>query len=128
MRAGLLAAVAALAAALATSLALALPASSLALPKLYECQHPMITGQEAYHLVDVSPATACKTVRELAAFVHNGAKGYKLYRCAGLGKPVLVISQLDGWKLQISRRYGLVMSRGGSLFAVTGTDFPLNCT
>ncbi len=127
MRAGLL-----VAAALAAA-ALSLPASSLAEPRLYECQHPTVTGQEAYHLVAVSPARACAAVRELAAFVHGGSQGYKLYRCAGRtasnpGRPVLVISRLDGWKLHISQRYGLVMSRERSSFAVTGTDFPLNCT
>lgn len=104
-----------------------------AAPKLYECQHPTVTGQEAYHLHDVSPATACAAVRELARFVDNGAKGYRLYRCAGRtatnpGHPVLVIHRLDGWKLSVADRYGLVMSRGRSSFAVTGTDFPLNCT
>ena len=117
----------------AAALALALPASSLAAPKLYECQHPTSTGQEAYQLVNVSPATACAAVRQLAAFVDNGAKGYKLYRCAGRtatnpGRPVLLISRLGVWKLHVAHRYGLVMSRGDSSFAVTGTDFPLNCT
>ena len=83
--------------------------------------------------MNVSPATACVAVRELAAFVHNGSQGYKLYRCAGRtasnpGRPVLVISRLDGWAPHVAHRYGLVMSRGNSSFAVTGTDFPLNCT
>jgi hypothetical protein len=128
VRAALLAA-----AALAAALALALPAASIAEPKLYECQHPTTTGQEAYHLVNVSPAMACVAVRQLAAFVDNGSKGYKLYRCAGrtatnLGRPVLLISRLGGWNLHVAHRYGLVMSRRDSSFAVTGTDFPLNCT
>ena len=122
------------AACVAAAFGVALAASSAgAEPKLYECQHPMVTGQEAYHLHDVSAATACAAVRELAKFVDNGAKGYKLYRCAGRsasnpGHPVLVIHRLDGWKLSVAKRYGLVMSRGHSSFAVTGTDFPLNCT
>ena len=129
MRRGLLAAAAAATAALA--LAFAAPAG--AMPKLYECQHPTVTGQEAYHLVNITAARACVVVRELAVFVDNGAKGYKLYGCAGRsstnpGHPVLVISHLDGWNLHIASRDGLVMSRGKSSFAVTGTDFPLNCT
>jgi len=128
VRAGLLTAAAGLAA-----LALALPASSLAEPKLYECQHPTVTGQEAYHLVNISPASACVVVRKLAVFVHNGSQGYKLYRCAGRtktnpGRPALVITRFDGWNLHIESRDGLVMSRGKRSFAVTGTDFPLNCT
>ena len=119
------------AAGVAAALTLAGPAA--ALPKLYECQHPTITGQDAYQLVDITPAKACVVVRELAVFVDNGAKGYRLYRCAGRsgsnpGHPVLVITHLDGWKLRIESRDGLVMSQGKSSFAVTGTDFPLNCT
>lgn len=129
MRRGLLAG----AAIPALALALAFTSPAAALPKLYECQHPTVTGQEAYHLVDITPTSACIVVRELATFVDNGAKGYKLYRCAGRSKnnpghPVLVIGHLDGWKLHIASRDGLVMSHGKSSFAVTGTDFPLNCT
>jgi hypothetical protein len=129
MRRGIAGAAAALVAALALSL---VPAAS-ALPKLYECQHPTTTGQDAYHLVNITPARACVVVRKLAVFVDNGAKGYKLYRCAGRtasnpGYPALVITRFDGWSLRIESRDGLVMSRGTSSFAVTGTDFPLNCT
>jgi hypothetical protein len=118
-------------AALAAALVIAAPAA--AMPKLHECQHPTVTGQEAYQLVDITPAKACVVVRKLAVFVDNGAKGYKLYRCAGRssnnpGHPVLVISRFDGWSLHIESRDGLVMSLGKSSFAVTGTDFPLNCT
>ncbi|HEY1778474.1 MAG TPA: hypothetical protein VGG41_20120 [Solirubrobacteraceae bacterium] len=131
MRRGLAGAAAACATAVALALALA-PAAS-ALPKLYECQHPTTTGQDAYHLVSITPARACVVVRKLAVFVDNGAKGYKLYRCAGRnatnpGHPVLVISRFDGWSLSVQSRDGLVMSRASSSFAVTGTDFPLNCT
>jgi hypothetical protein len=127
---GVIAAVAATGA-LAAALALAPAAGAMA--KLYECQHPTVTGREAYHLVAISPAKACVVVRELAVFVDNGAKGYRLYRCAGRssnnpGHPVLVITRFDGWSLHIESRDGLVMSRGKSSFAVTGTDFPLNCT
>jgi hypothetical protein len=131
MRRALAGAAAALAAALALALTLAGPA--VAMPKLYECQHPTVTGQEAYQLVNIGPASACVVVRKLAVFVDGGAKGYKLYRCAGRnasnpGYPALVISRFDGWNLRVESRDGLVMSRGESSFAVTGTDFPLNCT
>jgi hypothetical protein len=117
----------------ALAAALALPPAASAMPKLYECQHPTVTGQEAYHLVAITPARACVVVRQLAVFVDNGAKGYKLYRCAGRnssnpGHAVLVITRFDGWSLHIASRDGLVMSRAKSSFAVTGTDFPLNCT
>jgi hypothetical protein len=123
----------ALAATGAMAAALTFAPAASAMPKLYECQHPTVTGQEAYHLVDITPAKACVVVRQLAVFVDNGAKGYKLYRCAGRnssnpGHPVLVITSLGGWSLRIESRDGLVMSRGKSSFAVTGTDFPLNCT
>jgi hypothetical protein len=117
----------------ATALALTFAASAVAMPKLYECQHPTVTGQDAYQLVNITPASACVVVRKLAVFVDGGAKGYKLYRCAGRtatnpGYPALVISRFDGWSLRVESRDGLVMSRGKSSFAVTGTDFPLNCT
>jgi hypothetical protein len=123
----------ALAAATAAAALAIAAAPAAALPKLYECQHPTVTGQDAYELVNLTPASACVVVRKLAVFVDGGAKGYKLYRCAGRnasnpGHPVLVISRFDGWNLRVESRDGLVMSRGNRSFAVTGTDFPLNCT
>jgi hypothetical protein len=101
--------------------------------KTYQCQHPTVTGQEALHLKNVSPATACKAVRALARFVKNGERGGRLYRCVGLtidhpGKPVLKLHRLAGWNLRIDHEYEFVMFRGRSSFAVSGTDFPLNCT
>ena len=101
--------------------------------KTYQCQHPLRTGQEAFHLQNVSPTTACKAVRALARFVENGSRGERLYRCVGLtmshpGRPVLKIHRLAGWNLRIAHRYEFVMFRGRSSFAVSGTDFPLNCT
>jgi hypothetical protein len=99
----------------------------------YQCQHPTVTGQEASDLKNVSPASACVAVRQLARFVKNGERGGRLYRCVGLtrshpGKPVLVIHRLGIWNLRISHEYEFVMFRGRSSFTVIGTDFPLNCT
>jgi hypothetical protein len=106
---------------------------AVAAPRIYECQHPTVTGQGAYDLLHVSAAEACRTVRALARFIHNGAEGWRLYRCVGrsstaTGRPVLVIKRFDGWSLRIVHRFQFVMSRGKSSFAVVGTDFPLNCT
>jgi len=112
---------------------LSAPTHALAAPRIYECQHPTVTGQGAYDLVHVSVAQACRVVRALARFIHNGAEGWRLYRCVGrssteTGRPVLVIKRFDGWSLQIVHTFQFVMSRGESSFSVVGTDFPLNCT
>jgi hypothetical protein len=117
----------------AAMVALPAPTHALAAPKIYECQHPTVTGQGAYDLVHVSVAQACRVVRALARFIHNGAEGWRLYRCVGrssteTGRPVLVIKRFDGWSLQIVHTFQFVMSRGESSFSVVGTDFPLNCT
>jgi hypothetical protein len=117
----------------AAMVALPAPTHALAAPKIYECQHPTVTGQGAYDLVHVSVAQACRVVRALARFIHNGAEGWRLYRCVGrssteTGRPVLVIKRFDGWSLQIVHTFQFVMSRGESSFSVVGTDFQLNCT
>jgi hypothetical protein len=103
------------------------------MPKLYECQHPTTTGQEAYHLRHISPKAACKVVRKLAAYLQKDHHRSRLYRCNrphpnGAGTPVLKQHRFDGYMLRISKKFGLVGSRGKSSFAVTGTDFPLNCS
>jgi hypothetical protein len=104
-----------------------------AMPKLHECQHPTTTGEEAYHLRHIGAQSACKAVRKLAAWLQKDHNRSHLYRCKrphpnGAGTPVLKRHAFDGYDLRISKRYGLVMSRGKSSFAVTGTDFPLNCS
>jgi hypothetical protein len=114
------------------AIALAAPQNAAAL-RTYQCQHPTRTGQEAFKLMNVNPKTACEAVRVLARFVNNGARGERLYRCVGLtsthpGKPVLKIHRLAGWNLRIDHEYEFVMYRRHGSFAVTGTDFPLNCT
>jgi len=102
-----------------------------ALPKLTECQRPASTGEEAYHLKNVTAATACPVVRALAHWeYHPYTHITKLYTCVGPMKrtPKLVLHSFDGWKLSITRAGDFQMSRGSSSFDVTGTDFPLNCT
>jgi hypothetical protein len=99
--------------------------------KTYQCQHPMVTGEEAFNLKNVSPTSACRAVRALAKFIKSGER--RLYKCVGLtmshpGRPVLQIHRLAGWNLKIVRGYEFVMFRGKSSFSVSGTDFPLNCT
>jgi hypothetical protein len=101
--------------------------------KTYQCQHPLVTGQEAFRLKNVSPKTACKAVLAVARFIKNGARPGRLYKCVGLteshpGKPKLKIHRLAGWNLRIAHQYEFVMFRGRSSFSVSGTDFPLNCT
>lgn len=98
-----------------------------------ECQHPLVTGEEATNIRGVSPRAACKVVRALARFIANGQTADRLYECVGLtkahpGRPVLVIHEFEGWKLRVVNGYGLQMHRPGASFGVTGTDFPLNCT
>ena len=97
-----------------------------------ECQHPLVTGQEATNIRGVSPKAACKVVRGLARFIDDGQKGGRLYECVGLtkshpGRPVLVIHRFQGWKLRVVNGYGLLLHRPGASFGVAGTDFPLNC-
>jgi hypothetical protein len=107
------------------------PAAAQALPKLTECQHPLVTGEEAYNLKNVTATAACPLVRALAHWeYHPYTHITKLYTCIGPMKrtPKLVLRSFDGWKLSITRVGNFQMSRGSSSFDVTGTDFPLNCT
>jgi hypothetical protein len=98
-----------------------------------QCQHPLVTGQEAVNIKNVSPQVACKVVRSLARLIEDGGKPGRLYECAGAsrtrpGRPVLKIHRFDGWNLKIVKTYGFKMSRGNASFEVTGQDFPLNCS
>ena len=117
----------------AACLLLAAPASGA--EKLHECQHPVVTGQEAYRLHNVSVKRACAFVRKLGRFVGaDNGRGYaRLYHCVYPkpdqgGYPVLNIHHLFNWKLRIRGTYEFVVYRGAASFSVTGTDFPLNCT
>jgi hypothetical protein len=114
-------------AALAGSPAVAAP------PKSYECQHPLVTGEEAVNVNGISPQEACKVVRALGKFLSNTANIEKLYECAGAtpnkpGRPVLLMHEFEGWKLKLYKRYNFIMHKPGASFRVTGQDFPVNCS
>ncbi|MGV1048737.1 MAG: hypothetical protein ACOYD4_09475 [Solirubrobacterales bacterium] len=108
------------------------PASAAAKPKSYECQHPLVTGQEAVNPKGISPKEACKVVRSLGKFLSKPANIEKLYECAGAtpkkpGRPVLLMDEFEGWKLKLNG-YNFVMHKPGASFRVTGQDFPVNCS
>jgi hypothetical protein len=117
------------AAALLALLALAGAPASAAKPKSYECQHPLVTGEEAVNPKGVTPQEACKVVRKLGAFLSKVPNIRKLYACTGPGHhtPVLKMHEFEGWKLKL-QNYAFVMYKPGASFRVTGTDFPVNCS
>ena len=119
---------------LATLALLGVPRLAAADQKLYECQHPVRTGEEAYHLHAISVKAACAAVLKLGQWEYRDHHISQLYGCrypngAGqAGYPYLRMHRFDGYHLSISSQWGFVMSRGRSSFSVTGTDFPLNCS
>jgi len=121
-------------AALAFVLLLA-PGRSLAAPNpnVHECQHPLITGQEAINVKGISVKEACKVVRSLGRFLSKTANIEKLYECRGAtprkpGTPVLLMHEFEGWKLKLVKTYNFVMYKPGASFRVAGQDFPVNCS
>jgi hypothetical protein len=116
-------------AALLVLLALAGAPASAAKPKVYECQHPLVTGQEAVNPKGVTPREACKVVRSLGQFLSKVPNIRKLYKCTGPGHhtPVLLMDEFEGWKLKL-QNYAFIMYKPGASFRVTGTDFPVNCS
>jgi hypothetical protein len=107
------------------------PASAAAAkPVSHECQHPVVTGEEAVGVKGVSVAEACKVVRSLGTYLSKPANIRKLYKCTGPGShtPVLLMDEFEGWKVKLARGYWFVMYRPGASFRVTGTDFPVNCS
>ena len=124
-----LAAAALAAAALLMLLALSGAPASAAKPKSYECQHPLVTGQEAVNPRGVTPQEACKVVRSLGKFLEKVPNIRKLYVCKGPGNhtPVLKMTEFEGWKLKL-QNYAFIMYKPGASFRVTGTDFPVNCS
>jgi len=124
-----LAAAALAAAALLALLALTGAPASAAKPKVYECQHPLVTGQEAVNPKGVTPQEACKVVRSLGKFLEKVPNIKKLYKCTGPGghTPVLLMDEFEGWKLKL-QNYAFIMYKPGAHFRVTGTDFPVNCS
>ena len=117
------------AAALLLMLALAGAPASAAKPKSYECQHPLVTGQEAVNPKGITPKEACVVVRSLGKFLSKVPNIRKLYVCKGPGHhtPVLKMDEFEGWKLKL-QNYAFIMHKPGASFRVTGTDFPVNCS
>ena len=121
-----------LAAALLAILALTGSPAGAAKPKVYECQHPIVTGQEAVNPKGISPKEACKVVLALGKYLEKPANIKKLYECKGEtakhpGRPVLLMDEFEGWKLKLVN-YAFIMSKPGASFRVTGQDFPVNCS
>jgi len=112
------------------------PSGALALTKTHECQRPVKTGVEVYHLQSITAARACPVALALFGWeTSSPARQDALYGCnrpspEQAGYPYLRLHRFRGWKLSLfGKPYGeFVMSRGSSSFRVIGTDFPLNCT
>jgi hypothetical protein len=49
-----------------------------------------------------------------------------LYGCRGVIHPYLRLRSFEGWHLALTPYF--TMSREGASFAVSGTDFPINCS
>jgi hypothetical protein len=129
----LVAAAALAAVALLALLALSGSPAAAAKPKQYECQHPLVTGQLAINPKGISPKEACKVVRSLGKFLSTDQGIEELYECVGAtpqkpGRPKLLMTEFEGWKLKLYKNYNFVMSKPGQSFRVAGQDFPVNCS
>ncbi len=118
--------------ALLAMLALSGSPAAAAKPKVYECQHPLVTGQEAVNPKGITPKEACVVVRSLGKFLAKPGNIEALYECKGAtpkrpGLPVLLMNEFEGWKLKLVN-YAFIMYKPGQSFRVTGTDFPVNCS
>jgi hypothetical protein len=114
---------------------LSAPGTAAAARGFYECQRPLRTGIEVHDLQGISAARACPVARELAGWESSSsADQHALYGCRrpkpeAAGQPFLRLHHFRGWQISLRGPGGdFTMSRGGRSFAVTGTDFPLNCT
>jgi hypothetical protein len=101
--------------------------------KSYECQHPLVTGQEAVNPKGISPKEACVVVRSLGKYLSKVENIEALYECKGAtpkrpGTPVLLQTEFEGWKLKLVNGYNFFMTKPGQSFRVTGQDFPVNCS
>jgi hypothetical protein len=117
----------------ATAVTLLFPATAAAAPKFHECQHPVTTGAEVYHLRNITAAKACPTVLKLYAFDtkhENRLYGCKAGTGGGPGRPYLKRHHFHGYKLSLGGKYHytFTMAKGSKSFRVTGTDFPVNCS
>ena len=129
----LLAAAGLAAAALLCLLALSTGSAGAAKPKSYECQHPLVTGQEAVNPKGISPKEACVVVRALGKYLSTDKHIEALYECKGAtpkkpGRPVLLQTEFEGWHLKLVKGYNFYMTMPGKSFKVTGQDFPVNCS
>jgi hypothetical protein len=102
-------------------------------PKSYECQHPLVTGQEAVNPKGISPKEACVVVRALGKYLSTDKNIETLYECKGAtpkkpGRPVLLQTEFEGWHLKLVNGYNFYMTMPGKSFRVTGQDFPVNCS
>ena len=127
------AAVALATAALLALLALSSSSASAAKLKEYECQHPLVTGQLAINPKGISPKEACKVVRSLGRFLSTNEHIEELYECQGAtpkkpGRPKLLMTDFEGWKLKLVKEYNFFMTKPGQSFRVAGQDFPVNCS
>jgi hypothetical protein len=128
-----LAAAALAAAALLMLLAFTGAPASAAKPKVYECQHPLVTGQEAVNPKGISPKEACVVVRSLGKYLSSVKNIEALYECKGAtpkkpGKPVLLQTEFEGWHLKLVKGYNFYMTMPGKSLKVQGQDFPVNCS
>src|SRR4029077_20770721 len=119
--------------ALLALLALSGSPAAAAKPKSYECQHPLITGQEAVNPKGITPKEACKVVRSLGRFLSTDEGIEELYECVGEtrqhpGRPKLLMTEFEGWHLKLVKEYNFFMTKPGQSFRVTGQDFPVNCS
>jgi hypothetical protein len=129
----LLAAAGLAAAAVLCLVALTASPAGAAKPKSYECQHPLVTGQEAVNPKGISPKEACVVVRSLGKYLSTVKNIEALYECKGAtpkmpGKPVLLQTEFEGWHLKLVNGYNFFMTMPGKSFRVTGQDFPVNCS
>jgi hypothetical protein len=128
-----IAAAALAAVALLALFALSSSSASAAKLKEYECQHPLVTGQLAINPKGISPKEACKVVRSLGKFLSTDKGIEELYECVGEtpkkpGRPKLLLSEFEGWKLKLVNQYNFFMTKPGQSFRVAGQDFPVNCS
>ncbi len=128
-----LAAAALAAVALLALLALSSSSANAAKLKEYECQHPVVTGELAINPKGISPKEACKVVRSLGKYLSKTKNIEALYECKGAtpkkpGKPVLLQTEFEGWKLKLVNGYNFYMTKPGKSFRVAGQDFPVNCS
>lgn len=129
----LLAAAGLAAAAVLCLLVLSASPAGAAKQKVYECQHPLVTGQEAVNPKGISPKAACVVVRALGKYLSKPKNIEALYECRGAtpqkpGRPVLLQTEFEGWHLKLVDGYNFYMTKPGKSFKVQGQDFPVNCS